>query len=137
MRSDCLEISVKYFLPTLLMLSLSVACRKAPSSPPAVASGPPAPGAAQTPTAKPMPAQLPAILAKVDGEAIERGELENAVKGIEARAGSAIPAERRDEILRGVLDQLVDFHVLAQESRARKVEVSDAEIETRLTEIKR
>jgi peptidyl-prolyl cis-trans isomerase C len=83
-----------------------------------------------------MPAELPAIIAKIDGEPVERWELESAVHGFEGRTG-AIPSEKRDEVLRGLLNQLVDFHVLAQESRARKLDVSDAELEARLAQTKR
>src|SRR6185369_7529954 len=64
---------------------------------------------------KPMPAQIPTVLARVNGEAIEKWEFDNAVKSVEQRAGGPVPAERRDEILRGVLDQLVTLHLLAQE----------------------
>ena len=84
-----------------------------------------------------MPAQLPAVIAKIDGEPIERWELESAIHGVEGRTGNAIPSEKRDEVLRGLVNQLVDFHVLAQESRARKLDVSDGELETRLAETKR
>ena len=100
----------------------------APAAPPAGPAGaasvaPPAlPGA--PPAAKPMPPTIPNVLAKVNGEAIERWEFDNAVKRMESRAGGPVPPDRRDEVLRGVLDQLVAYHLLAQESRARKIEVS-------------
>ena len=44
---------------------------------------------------------------------------------------------RRDEVLRGVLDQLVAYHLLAQESRARKIAVGDQDVEARLAEIRK
>jgi peptidyl-prolyl cis-trans isomerase C len=133
---------VKRLLPWLPVLSivltlpLTFACRKPP--PPAPAALPGALGAttAEPPKNKPMPAQLPAIVAKVNGEVVERWELENAVHALEGRAGGQIPADKRDEVLRGLLDQLVSFHVLVQESRARKFDVSDGELESRLTELK-
>jgi peptidyl-prolyl cis-trans isomerase C len=84
-----------------------------------------------------MPAQLPDVLARVNGEPVERWEFDNAVKRIEARAGGPIPPERRDEILRGILDQLVAYHLLAQESRARKLAVADQEVEARVAEIRK
>ena len=84
-----------------------------------------------------MPAEIPAVLARVNGEAIERWEFDNAVKRIEARAGGPVPPEKRDEVLRGVLDQLVAYHLLAQESRARKIAVGDPEVEARLAEIRK
>ena len=83
-----------------------------------------------------MPAQLPAVLARVNGEAIERWEVENAVKQVEARAGGAVPPDKRDEVLRGVLDQLVSYHLLAQESRARKLDVTDADVQARMSQLR-
>jgi peptidyl-prolyl cis-trans isomerase C len=79
-----------------------------------------------------MPAQLPAVLARVNGEAIEKWEFDNAVKRVEARAGGPVPQEKRDQVLRSVLDQLVAYHLLAQESRARKLEVSEADVEAQM-----
>jgi len=83
-----------------------------------------------------MPAALPAVLARVNGEAIEKWEFDNAVKRVEARAGSPVPAEKRDEVLRGVLDQLVAYHLLAQESKARKIDVTDKDIDAQLAQIR-
>jgi len=82
-----------------------------------------------------MPAEIPAVLARVNGEGIERWEFDNAVKRIEARAGSPVPPEKRDEVLRGVLDQLVAYHLLGQESRARNIAVTDQELEAQLAQI--
>jgi peptidyl-prolyl cis-trans isomerase C len=120
----------------------SVACKKgAPpqqatttATPAAVpgtpAAGPVPPG--MPPAPKPMPAQLPNVLARVNGETIEKWEFDNAVKRMEARAGSPVPPEKRDEILRGVLDQLVAYHLLAQQSKVLKLEVTDAEVEAQV-----
>src|SRR4051794_25199266 len=109
-------------------LSLSVAaCRKGPEgqAPKAATpqgSGTPAPspsglaGAAQPgqpgqpgqpatppPPAKPVPAELPAVVARVNGESVSKADFERMLKTIESRAGQPIPAERRDEIVRGAL----------------------------------
>jgi peptidyl-prolyl cis-trans isomerase C len=105
----------------------------APAAPAAAVPGPPGAPAA----VKPMPAEIPNVLARVNGESIERWEFENAVKRIEQRAGSPVPPERRDEVLRGVLDQLVAYHLLAQESRARKIAVADADVDARLADIRK
>jgi peptidyl-prolyl cis-trans isomerase C len=86
------------------------------------------------PAAKPMPTQLPNVLARVNGETIEKWEFENAVKRVEARAGSPVPPDKRDEVLRGVLDQLVAYHLLAQESRARKLDVTEAEVDAQMAQ---
>ncbi|MGE5244081.1 MAG: peptidylprolyl isomerase [Betaproteobacteria bacterium] len=107
-----------------------------PATTPAAAASP----ASDTPQAaaavKPVPAQLPEVVATVNGEKIERWELESALHQIEARAGQPIPPDRRDQIVRNVLDQVVTFHVLAEESRARKLEVSDADVNARMTQIR-
>jgi peptidyl-prolyl cis-trans isomerase C len=121
----------------------SVSCKKAeaPKLAPAAATTVPAsappgvPGAPVVP--KPMPPQIPEVLARVNGEKIERWEFDNAVKRMEARAGGPVPPDKRDEVLRGVLDQLVAYHLLAQESRARKLAVADADVDARLADIKK
>ncbi len=122
----------------------SVSCKKAEAPKPAPvaataavpAGAPPGvPGAPAIPKA--MPPQIPDVLARVNGEKIERWEFDNAVKRVEARAGGPVPPDKRDEVLRGVLDQLVAYHLLAQESRARKLAVADADVEARLAEIRK
>jgi peptidyl-prolyl cis-trans isomerase C len=72
----------------------------------------------------------------VNGEPIERWELENGLKRAEARAGGAVPPDKRDEVLRGVLDQLVAYHLVAQVAREQKVAVSDADVETQMKGIR-
>jgi peptidyl-prolyl cis-trans isomerase C len=140
---------MKRTLPLLLIapLAVLVSCKKAPAPaaapPAAVAPAAPAgaaatPGTPGAPTAiKPVPPEIPAVLARVNGEAIERWEFDNAVKRIEARAGGPVPPEKRDEVLRGVLDQLVAYHLLAQESRARKIAIGDQDVDARLAEIRK
>ena len=121
---------------------LALSCRKAAAPAPAPVAAAPgarsaAPAVPGAPAAiKPMPANIPNVLARVNGEAVERWEFENAVKRMEARAGGPVPPEKRDEVLRGVLDQLVAYHLLAQESRARKLDVTDAEVDSRLGQIR-
>ena len=85
---------------------------------------------------KPVAAQLPDVVARVNGEAISRGDLEKAVSEIEARAGQSMPADQRDRVLRAVLDQLIGFRLLAQESVARKTTVTDADVEARIAQIR-
>jgi peptidyl-prolyl cis-trans isomerase C len=120
----------------------SVSCKNADAPKPAPApaaaavpaNAPPGvPGA--PPAIKPMPPQIPDVLARINGEKIERWEFDNAVKRMEARAGGPVPPDKRDEVLRGVLDQLVAYHLLAQESRARKLPIADTDVEARLAEI--
>ena len=139
---------MKRTLTLLLVAPLalwSISCKKAdvpaPKLAPAAAAGAPAgappgvPGA--PPLLKPMPPQIPDVLARVNGEKIERWEFDNSVKRMESRAGGPVPPEKRDEVLRGVLDQLVAYHLLAQESRTRKIVVPDADVDARLAEIRK
>ena len=92
---------------------------------------------AATPAAKPVPAQLPDVLARVNGEVVSRAEFERAIRNVEARAGRQVPAEQRDQVYRGILDQLVTFHVLEQEVKARNVTVTDQEIDARIEQVKK
>ena len=117
------------------------ACRKAPTTKSSTTSttSPPTttqPTAAAPAAIKPMPANIPPIVARVNGEAIERWEFDNAVKRIEARAGAPVPPEKRDEVLRNLLDQLIAYHLLAQESRARKIDVDEATVEAQMGQIR-
>lgn len=133
-------------VPLVLVLASVAACRKAPVPPaPPAAAAAPAAGAAAAgapadptvpPPAKPMPATLPAVVAKVNGEAVEKWELENAIHGIEARAGQPIPADRRDAAYRDVLSQIIDYHVLAQQSKAFNLPVTDAEVSARMAQVR-
>ena len=94
--------------------------------------------AAQTAAAtpKPVPAELPDVLARVNGETVTRSDFDRAVQAVEARAGGPIPPEQRDRVLRGVLDQLIGYKVLAQETKARNVVVPDAEVDARIGQIR-
>lgn len=140
----------------ICVLSVALAlggCQKAapPSSTVSVAktataaTGPPAgpiPGAPATgpssPAApKPVPAQLPDTIASVNGDTIGKAEFENAIHTVEARAGRPVPAAQRDEVYRGVLDELVTYRLLKQEALQRHVAVSDADLEARLAELKK
>jgi len=123
-------------------------CRKAPGAEgvgtagAAQGSGSPAAsgqaGAPATPPAppKPVPAQLPDVLARVNGQAVNKADFERMVRTIESRAGQPIPPDRRDEILRGALDQLITYTLLSQESKTRGVKVEPAEIEAKMGQLK-
>ena len=79
---------------------------------------------------KPMPAQLPEVLARVNGEAVTKADFDRLIKNMELRANQPVPAERRDEVYRKALEQLVTYTVLSQETRARQVSATDAEVES-------
>ena len=123
------------------------ACSKAPVQPPAAAKPPapvaplaqaetPAPPPALPPAPKPVPAALPDVLARVNGEAVSKAEFENAIRTLEARAGQGVPFEKRNEVYRQILDQLVGFKLLVQETKVRKMTVPDAELEAQIAQMR-
>ena len=121
---------LKYVVTVLLALSMGVACNRSPSEaataadgspgaqqPPAETPAPsgesdPATADEEVPPAKPVPDVLPDPVARVNGQPIARAELERAIRNLELNVGGNIPAERRAEIYRGVLDQLIDVKLL-------------------------
>jgi peptidyl-prolyl cis-trans isomerase C len=122
-----------------LALTASAACKSktpgASTSPPGQPAVPASPGAAPAPV-KPVPPQLPDVLAKVNGETVGRSEFELAVRTLEARAQSAVPIEQRDQVYRQVLDRLVGYKLLLQETRTRKIAAADGEVDSRLQQMK-
>lgn len=123
----------------VLTLIVAVALAACSRSTPAVASNespaPQAAPAAEAP-AKPVPAELPDVVARVNGTTIDRDDLQQAVGELESRAGQPVPADQRDRVIRGVLDQLVAYRLLAQESALRKITVSDADVDARIAQIR-
>lgn len=143
---------MKYAVPVLLALTLGVACNKtetkaaaetpAPDAAAATAdqgaaAGQPAADAPAVPPAKPVPAVLPTIVARVNGVDIPSSELEKAIRNLEANVGNEIPAERRNEVYRGILDQLVEMRLLEQEAAARNIKATDAEVAQGIDEMKK
>lgn len=137
---------MKKFVPTLLAvasIALGAACRKAPADGSKTAtSGQPAQAeavqAAQPVVPmppKPMPAQLPDVLARVNGQPVLKADFDRLIKNMELSAGQPVPADRRDDILRKALDQLVTYTVLSQEIKARAVTVSDADVDGNLKQM--
>jgi peptidyl-prolyl cis-trans isomerase C len=121
-----------------IVLALSVvACSKdnAASASSTTSAQPTAPQAAPTPP-KPVPAQLPDVIARVNGEAIGKGDFEKAIKSIEGRAGQPVPADQRDRVYRGVLEQMIAYRLLTQETKTRNIEIPEADVEARLNQIK-
>jgi peptidyl-prolyl cis-trans isomerase C len=151
-------------LPAALVVFLCLGCQKAPAQsaetnqPGATTVAVATPGAAVTETAangqpapqgqaapapdaeqeavKPVPAQLPDVLARVNGETITRTEFERAVANVERNAGQPVPPEHRDRVYRGVLDQMISMRVLLQEAKARKVSVSEAELDEHIGKLR-
>jgi peptidyl-prolyl cis-trans isomerase C len=122
----------------LIAVALVAACKKSPADATKAGTTPAAGAAAgQAPAApKPVPAQLPEILARVNGVAIDRGEFERAVKSLEAQAGGPVPPEQRNTIYRQMLDQIVALKLLSQESVAKKVAVAETDVDGRVAQVK-
>jgi peptidyl-prolyl cis-trans isomerase C len=107
----------------------TASAQSSPSAPAATPQAPP------TPAAKPVPAQLPEIVARVNGESISGKDLEDAVRAVAGQAGP-IPPDERDRVYRGVLDNMVGYRLMIQEAKARKVTVADAEVEAQVAQIR-
>jgi peptidyl-prolyl cis-trans isomerase C len=97
------------------------------AAPKAGAPGRPLASAAPPP-AKPVPAQLPPVIAKVNGDEIQRTEFETTIRNVEGRAGRPVPPEQRDQVYRGVLDDLIAMRLLKQEVARRHLSATDAEM---------
>ena len=131
-------------LPVLLALVMAAGCSKAPATtqdgdtPSAAASSTPLPAGAalnsQVPV-KPVPADLPDVVARVNGEPISRDDFERAVRSLEGRMGGPVPPEQRDRVFRNVLDDLVGYRLLSQEAAVRKVTVPDTEVAAQVSQI--
>ena len=93
---------------------------------------------AQTPAvpSKPVPAVLPAVVARVNGQDVTKADFEKMIKGAESNLGMPIPAEARDDILRRLLDQLVVQTLLEQEAKARGLTATEADVDAMLKEVR-
>jgi len=106
-----------------------------PAAPGTVAPGA-VPGQPVAAPVKPVPAVLPAVIATVNGEQVQRWEVETALKQAETNNGGPVPPDKRDSVVRTIIDELVTYHLLAQEARGRKIEVSEAEVEAEMAMIR-
>ena len=126
----------RVLVPALVLFCSAAACRKNPAEQSAAAQTPAAPQAETPAPPKPMPAQLPDVLARVNGQAVTRVDFDRLIKNMEAGRG-AIPAERRDEVLRGALDQLITYSVLKQEAATRKFAVADTDVDAQVASMQK
>jgi foldase protein PrsA len=110
----------------------------APGAPAAPGAAPPGgvPGQPAEPPVKAVPATLPTLIATVNGEQVQRWEVETALKQAEANNGGPVPADKRDSVVRTIIDELVTYHLLAQDAKARKIEVTDAEADAEMAKIR-
>ena len=130
---DWFEESVRItrtLLIAVAMLAGASACNKNDSK---TASATPATdtAAAQPEPPKPFPAQLPDVLARVDGEEVKKTDFDLLIKNIELGRGP-VPAEQRDQVFRGMLDRLITYKVLQHEAAKRNISATEGEVEDRL-----
>ena len=131
-----------FVVPALVALSALTACRKNPAEQTASAQTPAAAAADQKPAAqppappKPMPVELPEVVARVNGQPVTKADFERLIKNVEAGRGP-IPAEKRDEVMRAALDQLITYTVLKQEAAARKLAVPDTDVDAQVAEMQK
>jgi peptidyl-prolyl cis-trans isomerase C len=128
--------------PLLVALALVACSRSSPASANTGAASPASPAAQLLPgqtlaAPTPVPATLPDVLAKVNGASIGKADFERALRDLEDRTGEPVPAGQRDRVYRGVLDQIIAYRLLAQESRTRKLVVTEAELDSRVENIRK
>ena len=87
--------------------------------------------------AAPVPRELPAVVARVNDEAIERWEVDAAVREITLANLHPLPQAERDELVRAVLDRIIEHHIASQAARARGVAATDAEVDEDLRQLRR
>jgi peptidyl-prolyl cis-trans isomerase C len=86
--------------------------------------------------AAPVPRELPAVVARVNDETIDRWEVEAAVREITLANLHPLPQAERDELMRAVLDRLIDHHLASQAANRRGVAATDAELDADLREMR-
>src|SRR5207248_9486990 len=101
-----------------LIASLASCKKGTPASNSTASAASPTAGPQRQPVAtapiKPMPSQIPAVLARVNGEVIEKWEFDSAGKRIESGAGARLPDDKRDEGVGGALGLFGAFQLLEQ-----------------------
>jgi len=125
-------------VPVFILALALAACSKGPAKDAGTAAHPTAdaePGAPAEPI-KPIPEKLPEVIARVNGEAVSRTDIEDYVRNLEGARGP-VPAEQRDRVYRGIIDQLVGYRLLVQEAKARKIVVPDNEVNAKIDEVKK
>jgi peptidyl-prolyl cis-trans isomerase C len=136
---------VKKYLFVLVLLAASVACRKTPAAPAAQAAATPAatPAAQAAPSGKaapapvkPVPAQLPDVVARVNGEALNKTDFELALHNLESQAGRPVPPEQRDEVCRNLLNNMIAFRLLRQETTRRKLTATNEELDAAMKQVR-
>ena len=121
-----------------IVISAPIACRKPPAAEnkPAADAQKTAAEPAAPESAKPLPEPLPDVLARVDGEAITKADLEQFISQVEMNAGKPVPKEQRTEVYRKALDQLVSIKVLAREVASRGVKGDEKAVDEQVQKIR-
>lgn len=122
-----MRISTSSLIALALVAGIAACNENESTTPPATSSA--APAQAEPP--KPFPAQLPDVLARVDGEEVKKSDFDLLIKNIEL-GGGPVPAEQRDKVFRGMLDRLITHKVLQHEAAKRNISASDTEVEDRM-----
>jgi peptidyl-prolyl cis-trans isomerase C len=120
----------------VILLVTASACNRSAATPAEAGASATATPAAGGPP-KPVPAVIPDVVARVNGETVTKQQLEEAVAALAQRNQAPVPPEQRDRVYRGVLDQLVGMKLLAQEAAARKVAVPEADIDAQLAQMRK
>ena len=138
---------MKQLICSVLLAAAAVGCQKpAPScelAPPRSLRPAPAPAGASSPRRRRQKRSRCRQCCRIrsplsNGERISKADLEVAIRSLEQQnGGRSIPPERRDEIYRGVLDNLVSIRVLRQEVTARHMTASDADIAAHINELRK
>src|SRR5688500_7831824 len=129
-----------------VLISVSVAgcrgCRQAeaptthadpaPAAAPASGDAAPSTAAAAAASPKPVPVLLPPVVARVNGEEITRADLERSIRGVETQLNQKVPGDKRDSVVRGVLERLINYRLLLHEARARGIAIAPPEIDAQL-----
>ena len=137
------HVDRRILLLTAAVLSISLAgCRgcntqraddtPAPAPAASASAAPSSAAAAAATPPKPVPTVLPPVVARVNGEDITRADLERSLRGVEMQLNQRVPAEKRDGVVRGVLDRLINYRLLLQEARNRGIEIPATEIDAQL-----
>lgn len=106
------------------------------AAPPSLAQAPEAAKTKSTPVAPVDETRLPDVVAKVNGVDIRKIDLQNAVETMKMQLemiGQAMPPDRKDEIWRGLLDEIIATELLSQEATTRKIAVTEADVDGEVT----
>ena len=121
-------------IATALSITGVLACHTPPAADQTPAAD--APSASTAPAVAPVPRELPEVVARVNDEAIEKWEIEAALREITLANMHPVPQAERDELVRLLLERIIGHHLAAEVARNRKIAVSDAELDEELRQMR-